>query len=348
VRAAAGEAEDALRRDFTVNALYLDVLRDEIIDPTGGLEDLRHHVLRAIGDPLVRLEEDAIRLLRAVRFAARYDLVPDVALEAALRAKAAGLARLSGERVRSEVTKLVMQRNAGKALLLLVDLGLADVVLPEIAALRGVPQPPEFHPEGDVLTHTALLLDRLPRKSEVLGWAGLLHDIGKPATLEFAQDRIRFSGHDRLSARMARDVFARLGASGAWTDAVCEIVDLHIWIASLPQMRDAKRNRFLLRPDVEDHLAFHEADCRASHGDLSILEFARDAMARIPAAAHERLVTGADVLALGLPPGPVVGEILREIEEQVLEGMIADRPAALAAVRQAVAVRVKAGRLQDR
>ncbi|MCK5945062.1 MAG: CCA tRNA nucleotidyltransferase, partial [Planctomycetes bacterium] len=199
-------ATDALRRDFTVNALYFDPGTAELTDPCGGVADLRAGVLRCIGDPEQRFAQDALRLLRLVRFAASADLQIEAQTAAAAQAAAAGLRALSAERVYGELTRMFTGRGRGRALRLLVDLGLAAVVLPECAAMDGVEQPPEYHPEGDVLTHVCMVLDHCPEGDEVLAWSAVLHDVGKPPTFRVAEDRIRFDGHDTLSARMAEEV----------------------------------------------------------------------------------------------------------------------------------------------
>ena len=233
-------AVDAVRRDFTVNALYLDPATLAILDPSGGLADLEARCLRAIGPPERRFAEDPLRLLRLVKFAARCELAiaPDTA--AAAGTCAAGLATLSPERGFAELSAMFTAPGRGRALRLLVELGLAAIVLPEVAAMAGVEQPPEFHPEGDVLTHVALVLEHVPAGDAVLAWSAVLHDVGKPPTFRRAADRIRFDGHDTLSARMAEDVLRRFRAPTAWIAEVVEICRDHIRFAALPEMRKAR------------------------------------------------------------------------------------------------------------
>jgi poly(A) polymerase len=328
---------DARRRDFTVNALYLEADGEQVLDPCGGLADLRGRVLRTIGDPAVRFAEDALRLLRAVRFAARCDLELESATEAAAKVAAQDLSRLSVERLFGELTDAFTSHGRGRALRLLVDLGFAAVVLPEVAAMAGVTQPPEYHPEGDVLTHVAQVLDHVPGGSAPLAWSAVLHDIGKPATWRQAEDRIRFDGHDQLSARMADDVLRRLHASADLREVVAEVCRDHIRFASLPQMRPRRREAWMRSPHFATHLAFHRADCLGSHGKLDIHTFAAAELAALPPASPP-LVTGADALALGVPEGPLLGQLLRSVHAAADEAPTPmDRPAALVLLRELVA-----------
>lgn len=326
-------AVDAARRDFTVNALYLDVLAGTVTDPTGGLGDLAARRLRTIGEPAVRFGEDVLRLLRAVRFAARCGLELDPETAAAIRAAAATLARLSAERTFAELTMAFTGRGRGRALRLLVELGLAAVVLPEVAAMDGVTQPPEYHPEGDVLTHVALVLDHVPPDDPVLAWSAVLHDAGKPATWRQAEDRIRFDGHDQLSAEIADVVLRRLRAPNDLREVVVDVCRHHIRFASLPQMRTRRREAWLRSKSFPAHLAFHRADCLGSHGKLDVYDLARDWLQALPP-ERPPLVTGADVLALGVPSGPAVGELLRAVHDAADEAPTPlDRPDALILLR---------------
>jgi len=329
-------AVDAKRRDFTCNALYLDVRSGAIVDPTGGLADLRAQTLRAIGDPDRRFAEDTLRLLRAVRFAARCGLGLDPATRDAAVAAAPSLARLSPERTFAELTDMFTSRGRGHALHLLVELGFADVVLPEVAAMRGVTQPPQYHPEGDVLVHVALVLDHVPPDDPVLAWSAVLHDVGKPPTWRLAEDRIRFDGHDTLSATMADAILARFHAPLELRAVVAEVCREHIHFAALPGMRPAKRERWLRGKHFAVHLAFHRADCLGSHGKLELYEFAaraHKALGPVP----EVLVTGSDVLALGLQPGPMVGKLLAQVHAAADEAPVPmDRAGALRLLRELV------------
>jgi poly(A) polymerase len=244
---------------------------------------------------------------------------------------------LSGERVYAELTDAFSGHGRGRALRLLVELGLADVVLPECAAMDGVEQPPEYHPEGDVLTHVCMVLDHVPAGSHELAWSAVLHDIGKPPTFRRGPDRIRFDGHDVLSERMARDVLDRLRAPNVVKDAVADVCRQHIRFAALPQMRPVKAERWMREPRFPLHLEFHRADCLGSHGKLEIYELAKERFAALPPVS-EPLLLGRDVLALGVPRGPQVGELLRRAQAALEELPAAPtREEALVLLRDTVA-----------
>tara|TARA_R110002096_G_scaffold182321_4_gene360041 strand:- start:686 stop:2014 length:1329 start_codon:yes stop_codon:yes gene_type:complete len=329
-------AVDAQRRDFTVNALYYDPEAGELLDPVGGQADLGAKVLRAIGEPAVRFREDPLRLLRLVRFAASADLQIDPATAEAAKACAGDAASLSAERVYGELTNAFTGRGRGRALGLLVELGLADVLLPEIAAMQGVEQPPQYHPEGDVLVHVKLVLDHVAANDPVLAWCAVLHDVGKPPTFRVAEDRIRFDGHDTLSAKMADDILLRLKAPKALRQRVVAVSLHHIRFAALPQMRPVRAERWMREPDFPLHLAFHRADCLASHGKLEIYEFARQALKALPPLS-EPLLQGKDVLAMGITPGRQVGQLLQTVQAQLDESPVAPtREQALVLLRDAI------------
>lgn len=341
-------AVDAVRRDFTCNALYLDLQRSEVLDPVGGLADLQQRRLRCVGDPATRFAEDALRLLRAVRFAARCELHVDADLATAARGASSRLLDLSPERVYGELTDAFTSRGRGRALHLLVELGLADVLLPEVAAMRGVTQPPEYHPEGCVLTHVALVLGHVPAGDPVLAWSAVLHDVGKPPTWRAAEDRIRFDGHDTLSAAMAESILRRLRAPTALRDVVVEICRDHIRFAALPGMRPRRAEAWLRSPHFGKHLEFHRADCLGSHGKLDLYDFAARALAALPP-LPPALVLGKDVLELGVPAGPAVGELLRAVHAAADEApMPMDRDGALVLLREMVGRWRQEGRLPAR
>jgi poly(A) polymerase len=331
----ASAREDALRRDFTVNGLFYDPETSEILDFVGGRSDLAARRLRTIGDPALRFAEDRLRMLRAVRLAAElgFDIAPETM--DALRRLHGGLAEVSPERIRDELVRIVTGRGAARALALLHDTGMLRVVLPEVAAEIGVPQPKAFHPEGDVFEHTRLALGELRSPSAALAMATLLHDIGKPATFEQAPDRIRFNRHDDVGATMARAVMERLRFSRRDVDRVTALVGTHMIFKDLLQMREAKRRRLLADEMFPDLLELHRADCAASHGDLSTYAWASDLLAKqSEEPPPERLITGDDVLDLGLAPGPRVGAILRAVDDARLEGQIRTRDEALALARR--------------
>jgi len=326
---------DAMRRDFTVNALYLDPVTAELSDPCGGRQDLDDRVLRTIGAPALRFREDPIRLLRMVRFAACAELeIPADVLRAA-RETADGLTTLSPERTFEELTRTFTGPGRGRGLGLLVEAGLAAVILPEVAAMEGVPQPPEYHPEGEVLVHVQLVLDHCPADDPVLAWSAVLHDVGKPPTFRVAE-RIRFDGHDTLSAKMAEQILARLRAPKSLRHDVTDVCLQHIRFASLPQMRPVRAERWLREANFPLHLAFHRADCLGSHGNLEIYEFARSKLANLPP-QKAPLVMGKDVLALGIAPGPAVGRLLAAVEAEIDEASVTpSREQALVLLRDMV------------
>jgi poly(A) polymerase len=335
-------AQDALRRDFTVNAVYADPESGSLFDPCGGVADLEDRVLRAIGDPRARLAEDPLRILRAIRLAASCGLELEEATAAALAEYAPLLHELSVERIFDELTRMFSGPGRGRALRLSVEHAVAREVLPEVPPMDGVEQPPQYHPEGDVLTHVCMVLDEVAAGDPVQAWTAVLHDVGKPATFERAADRIRFSGHDQLSAQMAADALARLHAPRALTDTVVEVCRDHIRFASLLQMTPVKRERWMRSPSFPAHLEFHRADCAGSHGDLSVYSEARRLLAALPPLPPPPLCRGADVIALGVREGPIVGEILRELQSRLDERGETDRGAALALLRTIVEARVKA------
>jgi poly(A) polymerase len=341
VRWTGDPARDAVRRDFTVNALYLDPEGGGLLDPCGGLPDLRHCRLRMIGEPAARLREDPLRILRGIRQAAqcRLQLAPGLLPE--LRARAADLTTLSPERVYQELTGILCGRGRGRGLRLLFATGAIEVLLPELTSLSGVPHPPDFHPEGDVLTHVCLVLEQVAAGDPVQGWSALLHDSGKPKTFERADGRIRFHGHDTLSAEIAEAVLRRLRAPRELRERVVAICRDHIRFASLPQMAGRKRDRWLRDPDFRSHLEFHRADCLASHGKLDVYAAAVAALAALPPLPPPPLCSGRDALALGLAPGPQIGELLRELETLLEARGITDRSAALALLQQLVTARIK-------
>lgn len=326
----ASAREDALRRDFTVNGLFYDPVSAAVRDFVGGREDIAARLIRTIGDPAARFEEDRLRMLRAVRLAA--ELGFDIAAETlrALRRMHAGLAGVSVERIRDELVRIVTGPDPARGLRLLRDTGLLEIALPEVAAEAGVPQPAEFHPEGDVFEHTLLALRHLRKPSVTLAMATLLHDVGKPETFERA-DRIRFNRHDEVGESIARRVMDRLRFSRREVDRVAGLVGQHMIFKDLPQMREARRRRLLAEEMFPELLELHRVDSAASHGDLSTYEWVRAYLARLQQEPPmpPRLITGHDLLALGLVPGPRIGEILRAVDDARLEGRIRTREEAL-------------------
>jgi poly(A) polymerase len=332
---AGGPEEDARRRDFTVNGLYLDPETGEVLDWVGGRADLEARVLRAIGDPDARFREDWLRMLRAPRFAAQLGFRIEPATAEAIRRSAARIAGVSAERVRDEVLKLLLAPGRRAGVEAMADLGLLPVVLPEVEALRGVRQPEAFHPEGDVLEHTLRMLEMADRPSETLALGIVLHDAGKPATFQVL-DRIRFSHHARVGAEIAGRVCARLRLPNKQTERTVALVREHMKFMDIRRMRKSTLKRFLRIDGFEEHLELHRLDCLASHRKLDHWEYAR---ARLTEFGQDGLrpaplVNGHDLIAIGLPQGPLYARILKALEEEQLGGRILTREQALETARK--------------
>jgi poly(A) polymerase len=324
--------EDAQRRDFTINGMMLDPETNKVLDLVSGQEDLKAGIVRAIGDPERRFEEDKLRMLRAVRFAARLNYKIDPATMAAIRKLAPTLNQVSAERIREELTKMLTEGQASQAFELLDKSALLQEVLPEIAAMKGVEQPPQFHPEGDVFVHTLLLLEELPHPcSTALAWGALLHDVGKPPTFRVAPDRIRFDGHVDVGVRMAEEICRRLRFSSDDTEQILALVDNHMRFGHAMRMSESTFKKFVRMPHFDQHLELHRLDCQASYGDLTTYDFTRNKMAAMTPEAMRPapLVTGDDLIAVGHEPGPRFKEILSAVEDGQLEGRLRDRKEAL-------------------
>ena len=333
--------EDVRRRDFTINGLMLDMETQQILDFVGGREDLRQGFVRAIGTPELRFCEDRLRMVRAVRFAARFGYVIEPATFQAIVATAPRITAVSAERLRDEITKLLTEGAARRALELLDETNLLKACLPEIAAMKGVAQPPEFHPEGDVWIHTLIMLENLaPGSPATLAWAVLLHDVGKPPTFMSAEetgDRIRFDGHAEIGARMAVAICRRFRFSVADMEQIEAVVANHLRFKDVFQMRPATLKRFVRLPRFEEeHLALHRLDCLASHRNLDAYEFVGRFLRETPPeeVRPSRLLTGEDLKAMGFRPGPLFREILQSVEEGQLEGRLKRREDALDFVRR--------------
>jgi poly(A) polymerase len=337
VRLSLDPREDVTRRDFTINGMLLDPLSGEVLDFVGGRKDLEAGIIRTIGEPEKRFGEDKLRMLRAVRFAARFEYAIEPATFAAMRKLAQRILVVSHERVRDELTRMLMEGRARRAFLLLDESDLLNPVLPEISAMKGVEQPPEFHPEGDVFVHTLLLLDNLPDPCPLtLAWGALLHDVGKPATFRRAPDRIRFDGHVEVGIKMAEQICRRMRFSNDESEQILALVDNHMRFGHATRMKESTLKRFLRMPAFAEHLALHRADCLASHGDLSTYEFIQLKRAEIPVEKMRPslMVTGDDLIAEGRVPGPKFREILSAVEDAQLEGRLPTRDAALEFVRR--------------
>src|SRR6202042_1919989 len=328
--------EDVARRDFTINGMMLDPVTGEVLDFVGGRRDLEAKLIRAIGDPNRRFGEDRLRMLRAVRFAARFEYEIEADTLAAIRQLARDIQLVSRERVRDELTKMLTEGHARRAFFLLDQTGLLKEVLPEISVMKGVKQPPEFHPEGDVFVHTLLLLENLPLPCPAtLAWGALLHDVGKPATVRVAPDRIRFDGHVEVGVKIAEEICTRLRFSNHDTDQVLSLVNNHMRFGHVTRMKESTLKKFMRLPGFDEHLALHRADSLASHGNLSTHDFLQKKLAEIPPEniRPPALMTGDDLIAAGYVPGPRFGEILEAVEDAQLEGRLLSREDALEFVK---------------
>ncbi|MBN2189250.1 MAG: CCA tRNA nucleotidyltransferase [Chitinispirillaceae bacterium] len=327
---------DALRRDFTINGMFYDPRSGKILDYVGGKRDLRAKVVRAIGDPATRFGEDYLRLLRAVRFAARFGFTIEQSTWDAVKSHASRITGISPERIFAEYDRMLRKPHPDRALSLLAESGLLRSTIPEVADLIGVEQPPEFHPEGDVFAHTVKALGLMaPDPSAVLAWSVLLHDIGKKVTMRRA-DRIRFNNHGRAGADMARAILKRLRAPNALIDSVAGCIDNHMNFMNVTAMRLATLKKLMARPTINDELELHRADCLASHGNLENYHFVKD---RLAAFAGERVrpppfIRGQDLVRLGLRPGPLFGKILREVYDLQLDEKVKAKRAAMVYVKR--------------
>ncbi len=330
------DREDALRRDFTVNALFLDPYEDQVIDFIDGQKDLKSRVIKAVGDPGLRFREDKLRMLRAVRFAVELDFRIDEATAAAIKKQAGEILCVSWERIREELLKILTSPAPERGLDLLDELGLLDLILPEVSAMKGVEQPPQFHPEGDVFVHTRLMLKlsggSMPR---VLAMGVLLHDVGKPPVFK-VRERIRFDGHAEVGADMAQMRCERLRMSSHETRRIVSLVREHLRFIPVQQMKESTLKRFLRMEDFDLHMELHRLDCLASHGDLTNYEFCRNKLQEYsneevkPAA----LISGQDLIELGFKPGPIFTEILEKVEDLQLERVLGSREQALEFVKR--------------
>ncbi|HEY4962920.1 MAG TPA: HDIG domain-containing metalloprotein, partial [Terriglobales bacterium] len=309
---------------------------DRVLDFVGGRADLAAGIIRAIGDPRRRLQEDKLRMLRAVRFAARFGYAIDPPTFAAIQKLAPTIHQVSRERVRDELTKMLTEGHARKAFELLDSTWLLKEVLPEVDRMHGVEQPPQYHPEGDVWIHTLMLLEQLqPDCSRTLAWGALLHDVGKPPTFRVAPDRIRFDGHVEVGVRMAHEICQRLHFSNDDTAQIEELVANHMRFADVERMKASTLKRFLRLPMFEEHMALHRIDCLSSHQDLSLYNFVSEKVRTTPPEQirPHALISGADLIALGYRPGPLFKEVLSAVEDAQLEGKLHSREEALELVR---------------
>jgi tRNA nucleotidyltransferase/poly(A) polymerase len=323
--------EDVQRRDFTINALLMRHDTGEILDFVAGQADLKANVIRAIGEADRRFEEDKLRMMRAIRFAARFEFEIEHKTFAAIRRHAGAVTDVSAERLRDELTKLLTEGKARTGFELLEKSWLLSIVLPEIAAMKGVPQPPQYHPEGDVWIHTLLMIEGLSAgTSPTLAWGVLLHDVGKPPTFKTASqtgDRIRFDHHVDVGVRMAEAICRRYRFSNEETEQIVALVANHMRFMDVDRMRTSTMKRFVRLAHFEEHMELHRLDCLSSHRNLDSYGVVQRFLAETPAeqVRPQRVLTGTDLSEMGYIPGPVFSEILRAVEDAQLEGQIASK-----------------------
>jgi poly(A) polymerase len=334
----ASPREDALRRDFTINGLFQDPVSGQTLDFVGGMADLKSGVIRAIGDAAVRFEEDHLRLLRAVRFAARFGFTIEPATLEAIERLAARIHRVAAERVRDELVRILTEGGARYGFELLDRSGLLREILPEVSAMKGVEQPPEFHPEGDVWTHTLMMLDGLEHPSHpspALAMGVLLHDVGKPPCFRVAE-RIRFDGHVEAGVKLAQGILARLRFSNSDTEQILALIGNHMRFMDVSRMRESTLKRFIRLPKFDEHLALHRLDCLNSSGHLEAWEMLSKRYAETPAdqLTPRLLINGNDLIEEGFRPGPRFKKILAAVEDAQLEGAFSTRAEALRFARK--------------
>ena len=324
--------EDVLRRDFTVNGLLMNPETEEVIDHVGGLDDIEKKIIRTIGDPDKRFNEDYLRILRAVRFAANLNFEIDPATKDKISKNAEKIKQISAERLQAELNKILTRTGARRGFELMADMQLLSEILPEVDRLRGVLQPPLFHPEGDVWQHTLMMLDLLPGSGKLtnncqLAWGALLHDTGKAVTRTQDENGVHFYGHVRAGEEIASDILQRLRFSRTDREVIIGLIHYHMMFMNVQKMRKGRLKRFLRMPDFDLHLELHRLDCAASHNMLDNYEFCRNQLNNLDEddLHPPRLLNGYDLIALGYTPGKAMGEILRVLENMQLEGKIATR-----------------------
>jgi poly(A) polymerase len=325
--------EDALRRDFTINGMFFDPIRSQIVDYVGGQEDLKARLLRAIGDPLLRFTEDKLRMLRAVRFATRFDLTIEPATAVAIKHMAREITVVSAERIAKELRQILVGPQRVRGVTLLYDLGLAAAILPELLPMKGLPQGPPDAPTGDLWDHVLRVLELLgPAPSFPLAMAALLHDVGKPRTVGRTPDRYTFYGHEHVGCRLAETICSRLKLSNAERERIAWLVDKHQILSDARQMRTSKLKTLLIHPGIRELLALHRADALASgHATTDHVDFCEQLLKEWSMADlnPEPLMTGHDLTSLGLEPGPLYKRVLAAVREAQLEGSVKTREEAL-------------------
>ena len=323
--------EDIRRRDFSINGMVYDPVEDRVIDLVEGRKDLERGLIRAIGDPQQRFDEDRLRMIRAVRFAASLKFTIEPSTFDAIKQLAATITQISWERIGEEVTRILTEGGARRGFELLDETGLLAVLLPEIAAMKGTQQSPDFHPEGDVFAHTMLLLSHLDGPSESLAYGCLLHDVAKPVCARQEAQRITFYGHTEKGAEMAEEVLKRLKRGRAVWERVSYLTRNHLRHVQAPQMRLSTLKRFLREDGIDELLELARIDALSSNGDLQYYQFCKERLAelKVEEIRPAPLVRGDDLIAMGFKPGPVFADILRQVEDAQLGGEITSREEAL-------------------
>lgn len=326
--------DDTARRDFTVNGIFFDPISEKYIDFVEGKSDIDKKVIRAIGEPNLRFQEDHLRLLRAIRFAARFDYKIEAETWNSIKSNASGITKISKERIRDELTKILLNENRVLGFDLLVESGLMEHIIPQILQLKGCEQPPQFHPEGDVFVHTRLMLSLLKDAPSIeLVLSVLLHDIGKPATYSFDEeaDRIRFNGHDKLGAEMSEQILRDLKFSNSIIEDVVQMVANHMTFKDVQKMRQSKLKRFMSRSTFNDEIELHRVDCLGSWGGLDNYDFLNKKMVEFAnePIIPQPLLTGKDLIELGWSPGPDLGQTLNSVQDMQLEGKLNSKDEAL-------------------
>ena len=335
------EREDVLRRDFTINGLLMDPETGEVTDYIDGRSDINNGIIRTIGDPRIRFSEDYLRMLRAIRFAANLDYKIEEHTKQAIKDNSFRIKQISAERIQEEITKILRRPGARYGLELMAETGMLHQLLPEIEKLKGVNQPPRFHPEGDVWEHTLTMLELLPfgengEANFALAWAVLLHDMGKAFTRTEDEKGVHFYGHVQKGEQIAEEVMKRLRFSRTQRETIINLIHYHMVFMNVQKMRPGRLKRFLRMPNFDLHLDLHRLDCLASHGMLDNYEFCREQLRKLDTLdLHpQRLITGHDLIALGYRPGKNMGRILQKIENEQLEGKIKTTKEALAFVKE--------------
>ena len=332
--------EDVFRRDFTINGLLMDPATNKIVDNVNGRIDIEQKIIRTIGNPDSRFQEDFLRMLRAIRFAANLGFALEPATEKAIEKNAAKIEQISSERIQEELAKILTRGGSRHGFELMDKTGILRQILPEIDKLKGVEQPQRFHPEGDVWRHTMMMLEILSARDEMkdnlcLAWGALLHDVGKAVTRSEDENGVHFYGHVQQGEKIADEIMQRLKLSRAQRETILHLIHCHMVFMNVQKMRPGRLKRFLRMPDFNLHLELHRLDCLASHGILDNYEYCRGRLQHLSEddLRPPRLVTGDDLIALGFTPGKVIGKVLKEIENEQLEGRITTHEEAIHYIR---------------